>query len=205
MEQLPGKPHWYNLHQGEVHVLSFCYPFIPVLLLDCCLLCTGLRLLSVLEAAVFSAALRGRAGKVSLTTTTTMLLGCKHCACPAFRHAAQMEIVAIIHIDHDAHVCPFTCAARCMFGKAAFLLCRFDPATSDINDLKRLLTFSSKFVNSLHLQQLPSHLDLQVIFDAMRRWDRSLPNIALPRHPITVSCILVTMNDALEKGACKPP
>ncbi len=56
-----------------------------------------------------------------------------------------------------------------MFGNAAFLLCRFDPATSDINDLKRLLTFSSKFVNSLHLQQLPSHLDLQVIFDAMRR------------------------------------
>ncbi|KAL0020418.1 hypothetical protein WJX77_001282 [Trebouxia sp. C0004] len=45
---------------------------------------------------------------------------------------------------------------------------KFDPASSDINDLRRLLTFSSKFVNSLHLQQLPSHLDLQVIFDAMR-------------------------------------
>ena len=47
--------------------------------------------------------------------------------------------------------------------------CRFDPATSDIKSLKRLLTFSSKFVNSLHLEQLPSHLDLQMIFDAMRR------------------------------------
>ena len=80
-----------------------------------------------------------------------------------------MEIVAIVHIHQDPHVCPFRCAARCMFGNAAFLLCRFDLATSDINDLKRLLTFSSKFVNSLHLQQLPSHLDLQVIFDAMRR------------------------------------
>ena len=168
MEQLPGKPHWYTLHKGKMHVLSFLYPFIHALLLDRCLLCTGLRLLSVLEAAVFSAALRGGAGKVSLTTTI-MLLGCKHCACPACWHAAQMEIVAVIHIDHDANVYPFRCAARCMFGNAAFLLCRFDPATSDINDLKRLLTFSSKFVNSLHLQQLPSHLDLQVIFDAMRR------------------------------------
>ena len=48
-------------------------------------------------------------------------------------------------------------------------VCRFDPATSDFNELKRLLTFSSKFVNSLHLQQLPSHLDLQIIFEAMRR------------------------------------
>jgi len=83
-----------------------------------------------------------------------------------------MEIVAIVHTHPDPHVCPFRCAARCAFGNAAFLLCRFDPANSDINDLKRLLTFSSKFVNSLHLQQLPSHLDLQVIFDAMRRWDR---------------------------------
>ena len=48
-------------------------------------------------------------------------------------------------------------------------VCRFDPATSDINELKRLLTFSTKFVNSLHLEQLPSHLDLQIIFEAMRR------------------------------------
>ena len=153
--------------QGQMHFRIF---FMLAMLLDFCLClwCTGLRLLSVLEAAVFSAALRGGAGKVSLTTTI-MLLGCKHCACPACWHAAQMEIVAIIHIDHDANVYPFRCAARCMFGNAAFLLCRFDPATSDINDLKRLLTFSSKFVNSLHLQQLPSHLDLQVIFDAMRR------------------------------------
>lgn len=50
-----------------------------------------------------------------------------------------------------------------------FAVYRFDPATSDFNELKRLLTFSSKFVNSLHLQQLPSHLDLQIVFEAMRR------------------------------------
>ena len=48
-------------------------------------------------------------------------------------------------------------------------VCRFDPAVSDINELKRLLTFSTRFVNSLHLEQLPSHLDLQIIFEAMRR------------------------------------
>lgn len=115
-----------------------------------------------------------------------------------------LELVVIVH--QAPYVCPFGFAACRMFGNAAFLLlCRFDPATSDINDLKRLLTFSSKFVNSLHLQQLPSHLDLQVIFDAMRRWDRSLPNIALPKHLIMHSCSLVTMNDTPMKGACKPP
>ena len=125
-----------------------------------------------------------------------MLLKFKHRACPACWHADQMEIVALSHVDHDPYVCPFRCAACCMFGNAAFLFCRFDPATADINDLKRLLTFSSKFVNSLHLQQLPSHLDLQVIFDAMRRWDRSLPSTVLQKHLIMVSCILVTVNDA---------
>lgn len=52
---------------------------------------------------------------------------------------------------------------------ALIAVCRFDPATSDVNELKRLLTFSTKFVNSLHLEQLPSHLDLQIIFEAMRR------------------------------------
>lgn len=65
----------------------------------------------------------------------------------------------------------------CMYFPCVWLLCnhtltavcRFDPATSDFNELKRLLTFSTKFVNSLHLQQLPSHLDLQIILEAMRR------------------------------------
>ena len=35
--------------------------------------------------------------------------------------------------------------------------------------LRRLLTFGSRFVRSLHLQQLPSHLDLQILFDCMHR------------------------------------
>ena len=48
-------------------------------------------------------------------------------------------------------------------------VCRFDYASGDINELKRLLTYSSKFVNGLQLKQLPSHMDLQIIFDAMRR------------------------------------
>jgi len=94
-----------------------------------------------------------------------------------------MEIVPIVRIHQDPHMCPFRCAALRMFGNAAFLLCRFDPATSDINDLKRLLTFSSKFVNSLHLQQLPSHLDLQVIFDAMRRWEKEFVKHCIAKAP----------------------
>ena len=48
-------------------------------------------------------------------------------------------------------------------------VCRFGYASGDINELKRLLTYSSKFVNGLQLKQLPSHMDLQIIFDAMRR------------------------------------
>lgn len=73
--------------------------------------------------------------------------------------------------------------------------CRFDPATSDINDLKRLLTFSSKFVNSLHLQQLPSHIDLQIIFDAMRRYDSKA--VASNLQFLSLSTCLVVYNKAL--------
>ena len=46
---------------------------------------------------------------------------------------------------------------------------RFDYSSGDINELKRLLTYSSKFLNGLQVKQLPSHMDLQIIFDAMRR------------------------------------
>lgn len=73
--------------------------------------------------------------------------------------------------------------------------CRFDPATSDINDLKRLLTFSSKFVNSLHLQQLPSHIDLQIIFDAMRRYDSKA--VASNLQFLSMSTCLVVYNKML--------
>ena len=44
---------------------------------------------------------------------------------------------------------------------------RFDPATSDAEGLQRMLVFSKRFVSSIRLQQLPSHLDLHVIFDVM--------------------------------------
>ena len=47
--------------------------------------------------------------------------------------------------------------------------CRFDPEVTEVAALRRLLTFGSRFVRSLHLQQLPSHLDLQILFDCMHR------------------------------------
>lgn len=43
----------------------------------------------------------------------------------------------------------------------------FDPSTSELEDLKKLLVFSRPFVRSIRLQQLPSHLDLTFIFDVM--------------------------------------
>ncbi|MEW5310530.1 MAG: hypothetical protein WDW38_002319 [Sanguina aurantia] len=43
----------------------------------------------------------------------------------------------------------------------------FDMNYSDLNELKRLLTYSRRFVQSLGLRQLPSHLDLQLLFDCM--------------------------------------
>ena len=44
---------------------------------------------------------------------------------------------------------------------------RFDPLLSDIDDLRRLLTFASPFVRNLIIQQIPSHIDLQIIFNCM--------------------------------------
>lgn len=71
---------------------------------------------------------------------------------------------------------------------------RFDPATSDINELKRLLTFSTKFVNSLHLEQLPSHLDLQIIFEAMRRCVSDLLLSTCRKcSPLRLRCLFVLM------------
>jgi hypothetical protein len=42
------------------------------------------------------------------------------------------------------------------------LSCSFDPATDDLGQLRNLMAFSRRFVHCLRLQQLPSHLDLQV-------------------------------------------
>uniref|UniRef100_A0A7S0RM29 F-box domain-containing protein n=1 Tax=Pyramimonas obovata TaxID=1411642 RepID=A0A7S0RM29_9CHLO len=44
---------------------------------------------------------------------------------------------------------------------------RYDPQTTEINALKRLFAFSKKFVRSVCITQLPSHLDLQLLFDNM--------------------------------------
>eukprot|EP00879_Flechtneria_rotunda_P009172 GHRR01009602.1.p1 GENE.GHRR01009602.1~~GHRR01009602.1.p1 ORF type:complete len:439 (+),score=139.70 GHRR01009602.1:208-1524(+) len=44
---------------------------------------------------------------------------------------------------------------------------QFDVTTGDLAELRRLMAFSRRFVQSLRLQQLPSHLDLQLLFDAM--------------------------------------
>lgn len=40
----------------------------------------------------------------------------------------------------------------------------YDPAVSDPNELKRLLTFSKRFIRRLNVMQLPAHVDLQMLF-----------------------------------------
>jgi hypothetical protein len=46
----------------------------------------------------------------------------------------------------------------------------WDTATGDLLQLRRLMAFSRRFVQSLHIRQLPSHLDLQLLFDCMVKW-----------------------------------
>lgn len=48
------------------------------------------------------------------------------------------------------------------------VLYRFDPTTGDLAQLRKLMAFSRRFVQCLRLQQLPSHLDLQMLFDTMQ-------------------------------------
>ena len=43
----------------------------------------------------------------------------------------------------------------------------WDPAQGDLLQLRRLLAFSRRFVQALHVRQLPSHLDLQLLFECM--------------------------------------
>mmetsp|Transcript_18993 Transcript_18993/g.22727 ORF Transcript_18993/g.22727 Transcript_18993/m.22727 type:complete len:422 (+) Transcript_18993:101-1366(+) len=43
---------------------------------------------------------------------------------------------------------------------------RYDPATTELNSLQRLFAFSKRFVRSINITQLPSHIDLQILFDA---------------------------------------
>ena len=44
---------------------------------------------------------------------------------------------------------------------------RYDPSSGSAQALKRLMTFSRRFVRNLRVRQLPSRLDSQIIFDAM--------------------------------------
>lgn len=44
---------------------------------------------------------------------------------------------------------------------------QYDPSATDLNSMKRLLTYSRRYVQAVHIRQLPSHLDLQVLFDCM--------------------------------------
>lgn len=43
----------------------------------------------------------------------------------------------------------------------------FDPESSDISQLRRLLLFSRKYVSMIRIQQLPSHIDLTTLFDGL--------------------------------------
>ena len=47
------------------------------------------------------------------------------------------------------------------------LVLRFDPAVNNVEELKRLMTYSRRFVQTVRLRQLPSHMDLTVLFDCM--------------------------------------
>ncbi|KAG2493034.1 hypothetical protein HYH03_008697 [Edaphochlamys debaryana] len=51
---------------------------------------------------------------------------------------------------------------------------QYDPAITDLSSLKRLLTYSRRFVQTVHIRQLPSHLDLQILFDCMVNTPSSL-------------------------------
>ncbi|CAG9465687.1 unnamed protein product [Pedinophyceae sp. YPF-701] len=53
---------------------------------------------------------------------------------------------------------------------------QFDPEMSDLDQLRRLLSYSARFVRFLEITQLPSHLDLAHIFDCL---DVSLCGLSL--------------------------
>lgn len=73
----------------------------------------------------------------------------------------QLNTTISTHTTHSITriVCPLTAAAA---------TCRrYDPAVTDLSSLKRLLTYSRRFVQTVHIRQLPSHLDLQILFECM--------------------------------------
>ncbi|KAG1660164.1 hypothetical protein FOA52_005264 [Chlamydomonas sp. UWO 241] len=44
---------------------------------------------------------------------------------------------------------------------------QYDPAVNALEDMRRLMMYSRRFAQTIRLRQLPSHLDLAIMFDAM--------------------------------------
>mmetsp|Transcript_14515 Transcript_14515/g.31579 ORF Transcript_14515/g.31579 Transcript_14515/m.31579 type:complete len:396 (+) Transcript_14515:216-1403(+) len=44
---------------------------------------------------------------------------------------------------------------------------QYDPAVNDMDALRRVMTFSRRYVQTVDLRQLPSHLDLSLLFECM--------------------------------------
>ena len=62
----------------------------------------------------------------------------------------------------------------------------------NLDDLKRLLAFSSRFVQSVTLVQLPSHLELDILFDGLGKCvcpSASYPSVALPSGTLLFASI----------------
>jgi hypothetical protein len=65
--------------------------------------------------------------------------------------------------------------------------CRFDIELGDLDALKRLLAFSAQFIQGLHIEQLPSHLELDILFDGLGKCAH-----VFAVQGDCLSCILVT-------------
>jgi hypothetical protein len=86
------------------------------------------------------------------------------------------ELVQVLHCTEVQFALPAQLARQCKVMYSNILhctltslkqLCRFDTDSGKLDDLKRLLAFSQRFVSSLSLVQLPSHLELDILFDGL--------------------------------------
>lgn len=50
----------------------------------------------------------------------------------------------------------------------------FNAATDSISELKRFLAFSKKYIHTLDVQKLPSHIDLETVFECLGHGPSSL-------------------------------
>jgi hypothetical protein len=71
----------------------------------------------------------------------------------------------------------------------------------DVVQLRRLMAFSRRFVQSLHVRQLPSHLDLQLLFDCMVKWAASW---AAPPQASPACCAAPAALPLLPPGSACP-